>query len=325
MEEVNKVDRPIGRLHWMDALRGLALIAMATYHLAWDLEFFHYLDPGTASSLPLKIYARAIASSFLFLAGFSLYLAHGKSIRWRPFWLRFAKVGAAALLVTAATYVAMQDEFIYFGILHNIAISSLIGLLFLRVPAPLTVLAGIAAIAAPLFLRNEAFNLPALYFVGLSESVHRSNDYVPLLPWLGPVLFGIAAARFMVRRRLTDTLAGETAINIRGFSKLSTVGRHSLAFYLLHQPILIAIVWCIAQVLPPASPDPALSYIGSCKAACTAQESEAFCVAFCGCTLTELKSQNLFDLLERGEIDVSKDPRVTGISRQCTRSAQGQE
>lgn len=325
MQQENTVDRPTGRLHWLDALRGLALITMATYHLAWDLEFFHYLEPGTASSLPLKIYARSIASSFLFLAGFSLFLAHGKGIRWPAFWNRFIRVAAGALLVTVATYIAMQDEFIYFGILHNIAVASLLGLLFLRVPAPITIVLGIAAVAIPIFFRSAVFDTPALYWVGLSDSVRRSNDYVPLLPWLGPMLFGIAAARIFAQRRLMHVLSGEKAKNIHGFSELSTIGRHSLAFYLLHQPILIAIVWSIAQVFPPASPDPALSYMRSCKAACTAQESESFCVAFCGCTLTELKSQNLFDLLDRGEIDVTTDPRVKGISRQCTRSAQGQE
>jgi uncharacterized membrane protein len=325
MSQENAVEQPSVRLHWMDALRGFALIAMATYHLAWDLEFFHYLDAGTASSLPLKIYARSIASSFLFLAGFSLYLAHGKGIRWRPFWIRFGKVAAAALLVTAATFFAMRDEFIYFGILHNIAAASLIGLLFLRVPAPVTLLVAAAAIAAPLYLRNAVFDTPALYWVGLSESVRRSNDYVPLLPWLGPFLIGIASAQLLIKRRLINLLAGERAQKIHGFSELSTVGRHSLAFYLLHQPILIAIVWCIAQVFPAASPDPALSYMQSCKAACAAQQSESFCSSFCGCTLTELKSQNLFDVLERGDLDVNNDARVLGISRQCTRTAQGQE
>ncbi|HZG31033.1 MAG TPA: DUF1624 domain-containing protein [Ensifer sp.] len=325
MSHETTVEQPIGRLHWMDALRGLALITMATYHLTWDLEYFHYLAPGTASSLPLKIYARSIASSFLFLAGFSLYLAHGSGIRWRPFWVRFAKIVAAAMLVTIATFFAMRDEFIYFGILHNIAAASLVGLLFLRAPPLVNIVVAAAAIAAPIWLRDPFFNTPAFYWVGLSESVRRSNDYVPLLPWLAPFLIGIAASQLLRKFRLVKILSGNKAQNIHVFSGLSTVGRHSLAFYLLHQPILIAIVWCIAQVFPAASPDPALSYMQSCKAACAAQQSESFCSSFCGCTLTELKSQNLFEALDRRELDVNNDPRVLGISRLCTRTAQGQE
>ncbi len=325
MNQENTVEQSIGRLHWMDALRGVALITMATYHLTWDLEFFHYLARGTASSLPLKIYARSIASSFLFLAGFSLYLAHGRGIRWPSFWKRLAKIAVAALVVTVATFFAMRDEFIYFGILHNIAAASLIGLLFLRAPPLVNLAVAAAAIAAPIWLHSEMFNVPALYWVGLSESVRRSNDYVPILPWLGPFLIGISAAQLLIKYRLIGVLAGDRAQKFHLFSWLSTVGRHSLAFYLLHQPILIAIVWCIAQVFPAASPDPALSYMQSCKAACAAQQSESFCSSFCGCTLTELKSQNLFDVLERGELDVNNDARVLGMSRQCTRTAQGQE
>lgn len=313
------------RLHWLDAARGIALIAMAIYHLVWDLEFFHYLEPGTANSLPWKLFARADASSFLFLAGFSLYLAHRDAIHWRPFWRRFAKVAGAAALVTMATLIAMRDEFIYFGILHNIAAASLVGLLLLRVPAVVNLALGAAAIALPLFWRDSFFDTPIFYWVGLSDSVRRSNDYVPLLPWLGPSLIGLAAAQIMTRLDLISLLRGERAKDFRGFAGLSTAGRHSLAFYLLHQPILIAIVWSIAQVFPAASPDPAISYMRSCKAACVATESESFCEAFCSCTLKELKSQNLFDALERGEIDVNTDPRVLGLGRQCTRTAQGQE
>ncbi len=325
MSQDNTLEQPVGRLHWMDALRGIALITMATYHLTWDLEFFHYLAPGTASSLPLKIYARSIASSFLFLAGFSLYLAHGREIRWHSFWQRFARIVAGALVVTVATFFAMRDEFIYFGILHNIAAASLIGLLFLRAPPILTILVAAAALAAPFWLRDSLFNTPALYWVGLSETVRRSNDYVPLLPWLAPFLTGIAVSQLLIKYRLIKILTGDHAKKFHIFSWLSTAGRHSLAFYLLHQPILIAIVWCIAQVFPAASPDPALSYMQSCKAACAAQQPESFCSSFCGCTLTELKSQNLFDVLERGELDVNNDARVLGISRQCTRTALGQE
>ena len=163
MNPDNTVTQPLGRLHWMDALRGIALITMATYHLSWDLEFFNYLAPGTANSLPLKIYARSIASSFLFLAGFSLYLAHGRGIRWQPFWKRLAKIVVAALLVTVATFFAMRDEFIYFGILHNIAAASLIGLLFLRAPPLVNIVVAAAAIAAPIWLRDGFFDTQPLY------------------------------------------------------------------------------------------------------------------------------------------------------------------
>ena len=330
MNDQNSMAEPVTsvrstRLGWLDAWRGVALVAMASYHFTWDLDHFGYLERGTAGSYSLRIYAHAIAGTFLFLAGASLYLSHGKAIRWTPFWTRFAKVAGGALAVTAATLVIMRDEFIYFGILHNIALASLIGLLFLRAPVALTYLVSALLIAAPYFLKSPAFNTPALYWVGLSETVRRSNDYVPLIPWLGPLLAGIASAKLVVITNRTHWFVAEKAESWGVFRWLSTGGRHSLAFYLLHQPILFGVVWCFSQVHPAASPDPAISYTRDCVMACKADRGESFCNAFCGCTLTALKDQNLFDALNKGKLDVNNDARVLGISRQCTRSAQGLE
>ena len=313
------------RLGWLDAMRGIALITMATYHFTWDLDYFHYIPAGTAYGLPMRLYAHAIASTFLFLAGASLFLAHGNGVNWQGFGKRFAKIVAAAALVTIATFFAMRDEFIYFGILHEIALASLIGLIFLRVPALLTLAVAAFAIAAPYYLRDPFFNVPALYWVGLSDAVRRSNDYVPMLPWVGPFLVGIATFKLLLRFDRTAWLSGTGARNNPLYKGLCLIGRHSLAFYLLHQPVMFGLLWCFAQFFPAASPDQALSYMNSCKSACVADRGENFCQSFCACTLTELKSRSLFDALENGEIDVKSDERVAGLSRQCTMSAQAQQ
>ena len=63
------------RIEWLDVARGAALIAMAVYHFTWDLEFFGYVLPGTTGFGAWKLFARCIASSFLFLVGISLVLA----------------------------------------------------------------------------------------------------------------------------------------------------------------------------------------------------------------------------------------------------------
>src|SRR5690606_25902897 len=111
---------------------------MASYHFTWDLEFFGYLEPGTATQGWWRFYARAIASSFLFLAGVSLVLAHYPSIRWQAFWKRFAIVAGAAAAISIATLIAIPGEWIHFGILHGIAAGSLVGIAFLRLPPAIT-------------------------------------------------------------------------------------------------------------------------------------------------------------------------------------------
>ena len=83
-------------------------------------------------------------------------------IRWPGFLRRLAMVAGAAVAISVATFIAMPQAFIFFGILHQIALASLLGLLFLRLPALLTLAVAAAVVAAPLYLRSEAFDHPAL-------------------------------------------------------------------------------------------------------------------------------------------------------------------
>lgn len=315
--------RQLPRIPLIDQLRGVALIAMAIYHFTWDLGFFGYIEPETATTGGWRIFARLIAGSFLFLVGFSLVLGHRKGFHARPFFLRFAKIGGAAALITIATWFAFRETFIFFGILHAIAAASVIGLVFLRLPIVVTLLAAAAAVAAPLYLRTPLFDHPALWWVGLSVNIPRSNDYVPLLPWLAPVLLGIVFAKLFMASTLPERLAGLGGrTNGRWKTLLEAAGRHSLAIYLIHQPVLIALVYGFSLVMPAAAPDPAIGYVKSCMRACEPERGAGFCQNFCGCTLSGLQEQNLFADLNSGAIDVTTDERITTISSQCTAKAE---
>ncbi len=302
------------RIGLLDTARGVALLAMATYHFSWDLEFFGYLDAGTTTQGLWKLYARAIASSFLFVAGFSLVLGNSPHIRWRSFSKRLAMIVAAAAAITVGTAIAVPNGMIFFGILHSIATASVMGLAFLRLPAIVAIAAAIAAILAPLYLRSPFFDEPLLWWTGLAETVPRSNDFVPILPWIAPFLLGLAAAQIAMARGWLGSLAALGT----GDSLLAKAGRHSLIVYLVHQPILIAIVYGLTFVYPPPVADPVASYLGNCQRACSQQEDAAFCTRFCGCTLDRLNEQNLFTSLQNGTIAPDKDERIQRIALECS-------
>nr|WP_234804036.1 DUF1624 domain-containing protein [Ensifer adhaerens] len=297
---------------------------MALYHFVWDLEFFGYVAAGTAGTGGWKIFARLIASSFLFLAGYSLVLGQWPTLRFHAFLRRFAKIAGAAALITIATYFAFPDTFIFFGILHSIAAASLVGLLFLRLPAAVSFVAAAAAIVAPLYLRSPIFDAPWFWWVGLSETLPRSNDYVPLLPWLGPFLLGLGAAK-LFHARLVAALSHRSSTAGKGrlwTTPLVFGSRHSLAIYLIHQPVLIGLVYLFSLISPPTLPDPKEAYRSNCVAACNQGNPAVPCDSFCGCTLDRLVEQNLFDSLNRGEIKVSTDERIARIAQQCTMNVQ---
>ncbi len=115
-----------------------------------------------------------------------------RGIRWRPFGIRLAQIVAAALAITIATYQFTPDSFVFFGILHQIAAASLLGLLFLRLPAFIIAFAAAGVVAASHFVASSAFDAPWLWPLGLCEIAIRSNDFVPIFPWFGAVLVGMA-------------------------------------------------------------------------------------------------------------------------------------
>jgi uncharacterized membrane protein len=309
------------RIEAIDVLRGLALIAMATYHFTWDLEFFHYAGPGTASVGPMKWYARGIASAFLMLAGFSLVLAHQAGTNWPSFRKRLAMVTGAAFLITVGTYIFMPREFIFFGILQQIALGSLIGLAFLRLPPILTLAAAAAMIAAPHFLRSELFDNPALWWVGLSSTDPVSNDYVPVLPWTGMVLIGVALARLAAHFGIFERLGRIKAAASQPGAALSFLGKHSLAFYLIHQPVLLGCLWVLSFISPPPAPDPAASYQKACMENCALTQSQPFCASFCPCVKTKMEVIGQFDKLLSGALDPKSDVNVLESAQSCSAEA----
>jgi uncharacterized membrane protein len=238
---------PPGRILAVDLARTGALLAMAVFHFVYDLELFGWLAPGTSVTGGWRVLALLTAGSFLFLAGVSLWLGHGAGIRWRGFWRRFVKVAGAAAVISLATWVAMGDVFIFFGILHAIAAASLLGLLFLRVPVAGLLALSALTFAAPSFARAEVFDPWWMWWTGLQTVSVRSVDYVPLAPWFGPFLLGLAlgraGSRFGLWSRLAAWRGGAWA------ERLALPGRYSLWVYLAHQPVLIGLVWAATQLL----------------------------------------------------------------------------
>jgi uncharacterized membrane protein len=313
------------RIPLIDTLRGVALIAMASYHFTWDLEFFGYLEAGTATQGAWKIYARLIATSFLILVGLSLILAHGQGIRWPSFRKRLALVAGAAAVISIATRFAMPQEWIFFGILHNIALSSLLALAFLRVPPLLTGLVALVLFVAmvldtwimPGIFSFPVFDTRLLAWTGFAETIPRSNDFVPLFPWFAAVLAGVSIGGLL---RDHGGLARLAALQQRP-NLLTKTGRHSLAFYLIHQPVLIGLVY-LASLIYPAPTADAISSIQSCARSCVAEGNEAgLCERFCGCTTNKLVEESLFIPLQRGEIDQTTDPRFKAIVQECAISS----
>ncbi|MDQ2091475.1 heparan-alpha-glucosaminide N-acetyltransferase [Marimonas arenosa] len=239
----------MSRIVALDLARSAALLAMVVFHFTFDLEMFGLIARGTIGSPPWQLFAQCIAGSFIFLSGVSLWLAHSGGVRPRAFLRRLALVAGAAALVTLATRIAVPEIFVFFGILHCIAVAGVVGLAFLRLPSGVTLAAAAAVWVAPGFLTGPGFDHPWLIWTGLATQVPPTLDFVPVFPWAGPALAGLAVARLADRGGLIEPLrqAGPPQAVMRW---LAWPGRHSLIVYLVHQPVLMSLVWLLARLRP---------------------------------------------------------------------------
>jgi uncharacterized membrane protein len=273
-----------GRVVLLDVARGFAVVAMVGYHLVWDLGNFDYIDPFFPYSAWFKNSGHAIALSFLFIAGVSLVLAHERNPSFGPFWRRLARLAAAAALVTLGTYLVFPQSFVFFGILHCIAAASLLAAPFLFLPWPAALAAAAAAFLAPRFLAAPVFDAPWLSWIGLSTVEPATNDYRPLLPWSGALLAGVAFARFPGALHALGVAPAPREWGVRIAGAVSWLGRHSLAIYLLHQPLLFGLFLALARLSAPSEDQFAKNFVAACETRCEADGgAPEFCHAACLC------------------------------------------
>lgn len=306
------------RLLRLDALRGLALVAMTTFHFAWDLEFFGYAPAGLTAQPIFKWYARGIAFSFLLIAGFSFALSHQGGINAASFAKRLGKIAGAALLISAGTYIATPDRFVFFGILHQIAAGALISALLVRTSAPLILLVAMAIAVLPHVFRQAFFNEPWLWWTGLGTELPVSNDFVPVFPWTGYMLFGLALGKIALSTQWLSRPAATAPVQSYAGRGLAFLGRHSLLYYLLHQPALFGLLAVVSVLAPP---DRAANFVQSCEISCQANNPAPFCEAFCSCVSNELTSAAILDDVMTGKRNGSTDPQVLDIASLCTSRA----
>ena len=303
------------RLPLLDAVRGAALLAMVFYHFSWDLRFFGFIATDVATELGWRIFARSIASTFLALVGVGLVLSTRRGFDSSRFLRRLGIVTAAAGAITIVTYFAMPDAYIFFGILHAIAVSSVLALPFVWAPIPLVIAAAILSLFAPALFSGPIFDAPALLWLGLATYLPRTNDFVPIFPWLGVVLAGIVAARLGPRlwARMPPLKFGVPAPRL-----LVVAGRYSLAVYLLHQPILLSLVWVATQITPPSLLAFEPAFVEGCTAFCVEGGTAAeVCRNACSCVAERSQAENLWRGLIQQTLSAEESERYFKLVDAC--------
>jgi uncharacterized membrane protein len=224
------------RFDRLDALRGASIVWMVLFHFSFDLNLLGLITPRQEFLRdPFWTTQRScIVSLFLLCAGMGQALAAQAQQSWPRFWRRWGQVAFCALLVSLSSSVMFPKSWISFGVLHGIAVM----LVLCRLAAPLGAWLwplGALAWALPQFIVHPFFDTRWTNWLGLVTHKPVTDDYVPVLPWLGVMMWGLALAQGLLRLR-PELMSGPLPMVLR---PLAFLGRWPLTIYMLHQPLFI--------------------------------------------------------------------------------------
>ena len=247
-------DPRIDRYDAIDALRGLAMVWMTVFHFCFDLSHFGWWHQDFYSN-PVWTWQRtAIVSLFLFCAGLGQAVAQSRSLGWERFFRRWRQIAGCALLVTAGSWLMFPRSFIYFGVLHGMVVMLLIARLSMgwgrwRWPAGLLALllplVAHAMLTGPFAHLAGALDARSLNWLGLITRKPITEDYVPLFPWLGVLWWGLAAGQWLLVHQRRWLVSPVPAVA----SPLALLGRWSLSYYMVHQPVMIGVLLATGWLL----------------------------------------------------------------------------
>jgi uncharacterized membrane protein len=245
------------RLYPVDALRGAAMVWMTVFHFCFDLSNAGLIQANFYRD-PVWTWQRTcILSLFLLCAGAGQAIAVAQGQSRQRFCRRWAQIAGCAFLVTLGSLLMFPKSFIYFGVLHAMAVMLLIvrlsagcGRWLWPMGAAVLALKFVAPWALGEAWLPASLNDKTLNWLGLVSIKPVSEDFVPLVPWLALVWWGMALAQWWLARRrsATNVATSEPSGPVPGLRPLAFLGRWSLSYYMVHQPVLLAGLWLFQRL-----------------------------------------------------------------------------
>lgn len=243
------------RVHLIDEIRGFAIICMVVYHTFYDLVVLFGID--------IPVFYSSFVNTLVFIfAGLFIFISGAACLYSRNNLKRGALCFMLGMAITVFTYFLMPASLDVFGILHMLGIC----MMLFSFTAPLVKkLPPLWSLFVCVILFAVTFNLPSGYLgfdglfsidipsvfystsflfpIGLANTSFYSVDYFPLIPWafcfFGGSFFGV-----MLKEKKLPELFYKMHIR-----PLAFVGRHTLPIYILHQPVIYAVLWVIFRVI----------------------------------------------------------------------------
>ena len=233
----------------LDSLRGYIIWHMVVFHGLYDINVIGGLNPLWPSLLPIALWQEIGLCMLVIMAGSSFQLMKaGKR------WFHGLKLNTMGLAITAITYIMIPEEAIFFGVLSCMGCAVWVTMLLensrwqllSKVSAPMGLLVCILLYFITMHIsdgylgcaRWKIAELPEAWYgcwtaaFGLPGAEFSSADYVPLLPYIFIYWGGGFAFRLI-------KIHCPAFLQTMNWPILLWPGKHSLAVYFLHQPVLL--------------------------------------------------------------------------------------
>lgn len=207
---------------------------MIYFHIVFDLKEMYDFNVSYSSGINL-IAGKTAGILFILISGISCSFSSNNLKRG----LRILCIG---IIITVTTFILYPSLVIWFGILHFLGVSIILYSIVSRAGWPILAAAGAIVIALGTVTGNIPVDHDYLFFIGIHSSRFSSSDYYPLVPWFGVFLLGAAAGKLLYKEK-KSLLFHTYKDNI-----INMAGRHTLPVYLLHQPVIIAILELVSRL-----------------------------------------------------------------------------
>lgn len=230
--------RPRGtRIAFFDTVRGFTILSMIGFHASYDLVYLFGVSlPLFLQPLFQDAWRASISWTFLFLAGWMTSCSRNNAKRS----LRYA---AAALIIWLATTVAAVDTPVNFGIIYCMAactgIYALAERQLHRVSPRVLLVISIIAFILTINIPHATYQLAGFAWLGFPSAGFASGDYYPLIPFGFMYLAGASAA---AAAGIRSDHGYPEWMSRDWCPPLTWMGTKSLAIYLIHQPLLLALL-----------------------------------------------------------------------------------
>ncbi|HEX3026065.1 MAG TPA: heparan-alpha-glucosaminide N-acetyltransferase [Clostridia bacterium] len=248
------------RIEALDAIRGVAIIAMVVDHCLYDLDQIFGVPIPLLHTTFFEIFRQPFTWAFILLAGVSSRFSHSN-------WVRGFRVLACGLVLSVVTFIytwfTHDNESIYFGILHFMGCAILLFALlrpaFEKIP-PIAAFIIWSALFTVTFTMPDTYfvgipphfgfllpkaltNTPNLYPIGIPDANFFSADYFPMIPWFFLFMAGTVIGKPIKEHKLPEKFYTAKV------PFWAIAGRHTLLIYVVHQPIVYAALYLIFDVI----------------------------------------------------------------------------